>query len=90
MVCPLPQLPLIAEDPRYVDALRKSGSLVELQVLVDENGRVAEVKRLKGDPALANAAIKALRTWKYTPAVKQGVKVRVWLIVPIQFALPPR
>jgi protein TonB len=82
-------LPLIAEDPRYTAALRKSGGLVELRVLVDENGRVADVKALQGDRALVDSAIKAVRLWRYTPAVKQGVKVKVWLIVPIRF-VPPR
>ncbi len=88
--CPPPQLPLIAQDPRYWSKLRESGGVVELQLLVDESGRVADVKRLKGDRALANAAINAVRTWRYTPAVKQGVNVRIWLVVALQFSPPTR
>ncbi len=87
--CPPPPLPLIAEDPRYAVALRQSGSLVELRVLVDENGGVTDTLALTGDKALAESAMKAVRLWKYAPAEKQGVKVKVWLIVPIQFTLPP-
>jgi protein TonB len=69
-------------------ALRKTGGLVELRVLVDENGRVVEATPLKGEKALADAASKAVRLWKYAPGTKQGVKVKVWLLVPIQFELP--
>jgi hypothetical protein len=28
-----------------------------------------------------------VRLWKYTPGTKQGVEVKVWLIVPLQFEL---
>jgi protein TonB len=87
--CPPPPLPLIAEDPRYLRSLGKTGGLVELRVLVDESGEVKETAIVRGDKALADAAVKAVRRWKYTSARKQGVAVKVWLIVPIHFALPP-
>jgi protein TonB len=87
--CPPPALPLIAEDPRFLHSLGKRGGLVELRVLVDENGEVKEAALVKGDKALADAAMKSVRRWKYIAARKQGVAVKVWLIVPIHFALPP-
>jgi serine/threonine-protein kinase len=88
-VCPPPKLPLIAEDPRYLPQLHKTGGRVELRVLVDEAGRVVDVAPLAGEKALSDAAVKAVRTWKYAPGTKQGVKVKVWLLVPLQFELPP-
>ncbi|HEY7726885.1 MAG TPA: energy transducer TonB, partial [Candidatus Eisenbacteria bacterium] len=89
VACPAPQLPLIAEQPAYRSELVKSGGYVELRVLVDENGRVVQATALKGDKALSDAAVKAVRLWKYTPGTKQDVKVKVWIVVPIQFVLPP-
>jgi hypothetical protein len=31
-----------------------------------------------------------VRGWKYSSPEKQGVKVKVWLIIPVQFVLPSR
>jgi TonB family protein len=89
VTCPPPQLPLIALSPTYEPVWRKTGGLVELAVLVDETGSVAEVKPTKGDRALVDAAVKTVRRWRYRAAEKQGVKVKVWLTVPVQFT-PPR
>jgi TonB family protein len=88
VACPAPPLPLIAENPVYLRSLPPSGGLVELRVLVDENGSVAEAAVVKGEKALADAALKTVRRWKYTSPRKRGVAVRTWLIVPIQFVLP--
>jgi periplasmic protein TonB len=88
VTCPAPPLPLIAENPVYLKSLPPSGGLVELRVLVDENGSVAEATVVKGEKALAEAAVKTVRRWKYTSPRKRGVAVRTWLIVPIQFVLP--
>lgn len=43
---------------------------------------------IRGEKALVDDALRAVRLWKYTPGTKQGVKVKVWLIVPLQFELP--
>jgi TonB family protein len=79
---------LLPGAPAPPHCLSGSGGLVELRVLVDENGRVNDVTGVSGDRALVEAAKKAVRGWKYSAPEKQGVKVKVWLIVPIQFALP--
>jgi outer membrane biosynthesis protein TonB len=56
-------------------------------ILVDENGDVTKIKILTGNVA---ADIKALLEdtlykWKYTPAMKDNIKVKVWLTVSIKF-----
>jgi TonB family protein len=86
----VPRLPLIAEEPKYLASLSGTGGRVELRVLVDEAGQVTEVAGMSGDRALVDAAKKAVRGWKYSSPEKQGVKVKVWLIIPVQFVLPSR
>jgi serine/threonine protein kinase len=58
------------------------------QILVDENGDVAKVKILTGNvPADIKAEVDdTLPKWKYSPALKDTVKVKVWLTVSVKFA----
>lgn len=57
-------------------------------ILVDENGRVAKVKILTGNvPSDIKALIEeTLNGWKYSPAQKDNVNVKVWLSVPFKFS----
>ena len=60
-------------DPEYpAEALasRRSGRVV-LEVNVAENGAVASVHTVSGDPLLARAASAAVRNWRYEP-YRQG------------------
>lgn len=58
-------------------------------ILVDENGDVAKVKILTGNVAadIKSLVEDTLSNWKYTPAMKDNVKVKVWLTVSIKFSL---
>jgi serine/threonine protein kinase/Na+-translocating ferredoxin:NAD+ oxidoreductase RnfG subunit len=51
-------------------------------VLVDENGVVVSVK-MQGKPPkdLKEVFEKVFAKWKYTPAEKDGIKVKVWIVV---------
>jgi outer membrane biosynthesis protein TonB len=57
-------------------------------ILVDENGDVAKVKILVGNvPSDIKAVIEdTVLNWKYSPAMKDGVKVKVWLSIPFKFS----
>ncbi|HET7291330.1 MAG TPA: TonB family protein [Vicinamibacteria bacterium] len=58
----------------------KSGDSVSVSVtfVVDENGDVDEPKVVEtGGAVIDEAVLKAVRKWKYSPAVKQGIKVKV-------------
>lgn len=57
-------------------------------ILVDENGRVIKVKILTGNvPGDVKALIEeTLNSWRYSPAQKDNVNVKVWLSVPFKFA----
>jgi serine/threonine-protein kinase len=64
---------------------------VELNVLVDERGNVAETLVITGTggrSGLNEAAMDSVRKRKYRPATKDGVPVKVWIPVRVQFRLP--
>jgi len=60
---------------------------VTIDALVDANGRVTRMKVLSGPALLEQAAMDALRQWKYEPATLDGKAVPVHLTVTIQFRL---
>jgi TonB family protein len=69
---------------------RVEGS-VELNVLVDERGNVTDAQVVSGaggKAGLNEAAIENVKRWKYRPATKDGVPVKVWTSVRVQFQLP--
>lgn len=57
-------------------------------ILVDEKGDVTKIKILTGNVASDIKALleDTLAKWKYSPAQKDNVKVKVWLTVSIKFA----
>ena len=63
--------------------------LVKVRVLVGEDGRPQEVTigESSGDSALDRAAMEAVRDWEFTPAMRNGLPVRAWAVVPIEFKL---
>jgi periplasmic protein TonB len=62
---------------------------VRLRVLVGEDGRPqdAAVRTSSGDAGLDQAALDAVRGWRFEPARRDGVPLRAWCIVPITFSL---
>jgi protein TonB len=82
--------PVFYPKPAYppLAARQRVGGTVFLSVLVDENGAVRDVSVLRGvqpDLGLAAAAANAVRTWRYRPATKSGVRVKVRITQPIPF-----
>jgi protein TonB len=79
-------------DPQVPNSLKKKlagrGAVVVLvSGLVDERGTVVEtsVKRSSGLPALDQAAMNALRRWKFKPAIRGGRKARARINQPFNF-----
>ena len=69
---------------------RKVSGTVLVRVLVDENGRAAQAEVYRDtNPkvGLGEASIKALKQWEWTPATKDGVKVKTWIVVPLPFVM---
>lgn len=69
---------------------QKIEGTVTLNVLVDEKGTVLDVQVTAGaggKAGLNEAAVENVKLRKYRPATKEGVPVRVWITVAVQFKL---
>jgi TonB family protein len=60
---------------------------VRVDALIDANGRVTTMKVISGPTLLHQAAMDALRQWKYQPATLDGKAVPMHLTVTLQFRL---
>jgi TonB family protein len=60
---------------------------VRLEVDIDAEGKVVNVRLLTGHPLLASAADEAVRHWRYAPAVMDGKPVSVVTTVDFEFRL---
>ena len=74
--------------PRLALRMRREGR-VTLRVLVDENGFVADVAPTDASAGaeFEGAAMDAVRQWRYRPARKEGIPVKVWLTEVVAFKL---
>jgi len=52
------------------------------------DGTVQEVKLLSGQPLLAEAAIAAVKQWRFKPRMVKGVAVEMQTTVTLSFKLP--
>jgi periplasmic protein TonB len=80
---------LVRIEPAYPDLAiraRISGTVI-LQVTVDEEGNVADIQVLSGRPMLNEAALEAVRQWKYSPTLLNGEPVSVVATVNVVFTL---
>jgi TonB family protein len=84
------QAKLISSVPPVYPALAKnqhvSGNVL-IDALIDANGRVTTMKIVSGPTLLHQAAMDALKQWKYRPALLDGKPVPMHLTVTIQFRL---
>ncbi len=95
-VAPLPvggdvkQAELISKVAPVYPALAKnqhvSGNVL-VDALIDANGKVTTMKVISGPTLLHQAAMDALRQWKYQPATLDGKPVPMHLTVTLQFRL---
>jgi protein TonB len=61
--------------------------LVVLEVTIDEEGNVTSCKVLQGHPLLVEAAVQAVKLWKYSPTLLNGEPVPVVSTVNVNFVL---
>lgn len=80
---------LVHAQPIY-PAIARAGKVqgtVDLAIVIDAGGNVEQAKVVRSIPQLDNAAIEAVRKWKYSPTVVNGVAVPVTMVVHVTFAL---
>jgi protein TonB len=58
---------------------------VALDALIDANGNVTDLKFISGPPILRQAAMDAVRQWKYDPARLNGRPVAIHLGLTVRF-----
>ena len=88
LVTGMPEV-LTRTAPPYPAAARNAGisGVVHVQALVAADGSVARVRVAKSVPLLDDAALEAVRKWKFKPATCGGRPVPVWAIMPVRFTL---
>ena len=80
---------ILSASPAY-PALAKTqhvSGAVTIDALIEVNGRVTTMKVISGPALLQQAAMDALKQWKYQPATLDGKAVTMHLSVTIQFRL---
>lgn len=77
--------------PPYPSRARRRGyeGTVTLKVLVDREGRVAElmVHDTSGYRMLDRAALRAVRDWRFIPGMRGNETIEMWVMVPVRFEL---
>lgn len=75
--------------PKYPPLARETHvqGQVQIDAVLDEQGNVIEMKVVSGHPLLYQAALDALKQWKYEPTYLNGRPIAVQLIVTITFQL---
>jgi protein TonB len=76
----MPLYPTLARDARVQ-------GVVILEAVVDASGRVESARVLRSIPTLDEAALDAVRQWRFTPALLNGEPVPVVMTVTVRFTL---
>jgi periplasmic protein TonB len=77
-------------QPRYPETARRARlpGVVLLEAVIDEEGNVEDVTVLRtSSPVFNDAAVGAVRGWKYRAALQNGRPVRVYFRVRVEFEL---
>lgn len=85
-----PPRSVVRTNPVYPKKLLKArvAGLVEVEMLVDENGGIVSTQIKKSsDEAFSEAALAALKQWKFKPGTKKGRPVKTRVLQPIAFKL---
>jgi TonB family protein len=75
--------------PTYppVARIQRIEGAVLMSVLVSESGAVQDVRVIRGDPRLTEAAVQSVRRSGFSAGTKDGVRVKSWIPVTISFKL---
>ncbi len=73
--------------PEVAKAARVQGVII-LECVIAADGRVTDIRVLKGHPLLEGAAVAAVREWLYRPPRLNGRPLAVVMTVRVEFRLP--
>lgn len=74
--------------PSMAELARIQGDVL-VRAVIDENGKVTEVKGVTGHPMLLEAAIPAVKAWKFEPFTEDGKTMAVQTLLKVAFILGP-
>ena len=72
--------------PQVARSMRMTG-VVKIELVVDENGQVAEVQNTSGPAMLQQAAMDAVKKWKFKPFTRDGQATKASGFVSFNFSL---
>jgi TonB family protein len=77
--------------PQYPDEARQQHSTgkVVLQILIDNEGKVKDASVLTGDALLSNAALTAVKQWKFRPYLLKDEHVEVETTATVEYTADP-
>ncbi len=78
--CPPPRYPFLARQARI------QGTVV-LRARIGRHGRIRQLALVSGPGLLAQAAIAAVRAWRYAPTRLNGMPVEVETLIRVRFSL---
>jgi TonB family protein len=74
--------------PSVALAVHKEG-IVIIDATIDEQGNVTETRILRSIPLLDEAALAAVRQWRFSPTLLNGVPVSIVMTVTVNFKMNP-
>ena len=78
-------------EPAYPPTARAAGiqGVIILELTIGEDGAVSDARVLRSIPLLDQAALDAVRQWRYEPTLLNGVPTRAIMTATVNFSLPP-
>lgn len=83
-------VPVKTPPPEYPDSMKRQGvsGVVAVSIVIDEKGAVMSTTVAKSSQSEFEApALDAVKKWKFKPAQKDGVPVKMKVTIPIRFNL---
>jgi TonB family protein len=80
---------IVDARPNYPPLARQTRAqgMVEIEIVVRSDGEVEHARVIRSVPLLDSAALEAVRKWKYSPTIVNGVAVPVRFSVGVAFTL---
>jgi periplasmic protein TonB len=80
---------IVHVPPKYPSLARSAGvdGVVILEAEIGEDGTIRDVRVLRTIPLLDQAAVEAVRQWRFTPTLLNGQPVSVLMTVTVAFTL---
>jgi protein TonB len=60
---------------------------IKLVAVIDEDGGIRRLRLISGHPFLVNAAMDAVKQWRYLPAIENGVPMEAAIVVTVPFRI---